>query len=100
VNYTYLKDHKEHPDAQVTPALLREYDMTNFDYQYMRKIVVQRVVERGWPEDWWAIMNTYGEDGVKSAIKEIAYFNDKDMSFVSRVFHIPLSEMLRTAAIR
>jgi hypothetical protein len=59
----------------------------------VRDVVVQRVVERGWPEDWNAIMNMYGEDGVREAIKQVAYLNDKDMNFVSNAFHIPFTEM-------
>ncbi len=93
MNYIYLRDHKKYPDAKVNPSLLWEYDLANFDYQLMKNIVVQRVIERGWPEDWNAILNMYSEDGVKKIIKDIPYLNDKDMNFVSNVFHIPLSEM-------
>jgi hypothetical protein len=35
----------------------------------------------------------YGIEGMKAAIKEIAYLNAKDMNFVSKLFEIPLSEM-------
>jgi hypothetical protein len=59
----------------------------------MKNVVVQRVIERGWPDDWYAMLNMYGEDGVISAIKAIPYLNDKDMNFVSHAFQIPLSEM-------
>ncbi len=93
MNYIYLKDHKEHPDAHLNPSLLWEYDLSSFDYQQMRNIVVQRVIERGWPEDWWAILNMYNEDGIKDAIRDIPYLNDKNMNFVSNAFHIPLSEL-------
>lgn len=54
---------------------------------------MQRVIERGWPNDWWAALNLYGEKGVKEAIKVIPYLNDKDMDFVSKAFGIPLSKM-------
>jgi hypothetical protein len=59
----------------------------------MRDIIVQRVIERGWPNDWYAMLNLYGIDGVKSAIKNIPYLNQKDMNFVSHQFNISLSTM-------
>jgi hypothetical protein len=60
----------------------------------MRNVVVQRVVERGWPNDWWAMLNLYGEKGVRDAITSIPYLSDKDMHFVSNIFQIPLNEMV------
>jgi hypothetical protein len=93
MNFIYLEDYEKHPDAKVNPALLWEYDLADFDFQQMRNIVVQRVIERGWPNDWWAALNLYGEKGMKDAIREIAYMNDKDMNFVSLAFDIPFSKM-------
>ncbi len=89
----YFDNYKQHPDAQVNPALLWEYDLSRFDFQQMRNVVVQRVVERGWPDDWYAALNLYGEDGMVAAIKELPYLNDKDMNFVSVIFEIPLPEL-------
>ena len=91
----FFSDYKKEENAKavVNPVLLWEYDLSNFDYNQMRNIVVQRVIERGWPNDWYAILNRYGEEGVKEAIKTISYLNDKDMNFVSLVFQIPLNEM-------
>ncbi|HEY2583034.1 MAG TPA: hypothetical protein VGI43_14570 [Mucilaginibacter sp.] len=93
MNFIYLEDYKEHPDAQINPTLLWEYNLSDFDFQQMRDIVVQRVIERGWPNDWWAALNLYGEKGMKDAIKSIPYLNDKDMNFVSKAFGIPISKM-------
>ena len=89
----YFDKYKEHKDAKINPSLLWEYDMSRFDFQQMRNVVVQRVVERGWPDDWYAALNLYGEDGMIAAIKEIPYLNDKDMYFASSIFEIPLAEM-------
>ena len=93
MNFAILRDYKKHIEAKINPTLLWEYDLNRFDYHAMRNVVVQRVIERGWPEDWWAALNLYGEDGMSKAIREIAYLNDKDMNFVSNAFDIPLSEM-------
>lgn len=84
---------KNFPDATLNPTLLWEYNVDGFNYKDMRDVVVQRVIERGWPNDWYAMLNLYGLDGVKDAIKNLPYLNDKDMNFVSHQFDIPLSSM-------
>jgi len=89
----YFDNYKEHTDAKINPSLLWEYDLAKFDFQQMRNVVIQRVVERGWPSDWYAALNLYGEEGMKRAIKALPYLNDKDMNFVSVIFDIPLSEL-------
>ncbi len=86
-------DYKNHPIKEVNPTLLWEYDLQNFDYQDMKKLVIQRVIERGWPNDFYAILNLYGLDGVKEAIKEIKSLNRIDKNFVSVVFEIPLKDL-------
>lgn len=77
-----------HKSAEVRPSLLWEYDLSNFDWQQMRNEVVQRVLERGRMDDFYAILNLYGEEGVKAALREIPYMNDKDMNFVCIAFDL------------
>lgn len=69
-----IEDYKKHPDAKFSPNLFWEYDMEHFDWQKMAVMVAQRVVERGWPEDFFAAINLYGLDGFVAAIKEIPLF--------------------------
>ena len=88
-----FSDYKKHNFKEVNPKLLWEYDLSDFDYQDMRNVVVQRVIERGWPDDFYAILNLYGEEGVKEAIKKIPTLNNVDMNFVKVVFNIPLNEL-------
>ncbi|TFF39696.1 DUF6922 domain-containing protein [Mucilaginibacter psychrotolerans] len=87
----YFDAYINHPEAIINPALLWEYDVAKIDYQSMRAVIVQRVIERGWPNDWYAMLNLYGIEGVKDTIKTLPYLNDKDMCFVSNQFNIPLS---------
>ena len=89
----YFDSYKNYPDAVVNPSLLWEYDLDKFNYDEMRNVVVQRVVERGWPNDWYAMLNLYGVNGDVEAIKKLPYLNPKDMNFVSVVFEIPLTDM-------
>lgn len=89
----YFDDFKNHPGATLNPHLLWEYKLSDFDFDEMRSVVIQRVIERGWPGDWYFILNKYGVDVIKATIKELAYLNDKDMNFVSHQFDIPLTSM-------
>ncbi|TCD01493.1 DUF6922 domain-containing protein [Pedobacter psychroterrae] len=89
----YFDNYIQFPDAKLDDKLLWEFDPKKIDLAGMRNIVVQRVIERGRPDDWYFILNYYGIEDVKGAIKKIAYLNDKDMHFVSHQFDIPLNEM-------
>lgn len=86
-------DYKNYTIKQISPHLLWEYNLNDFDYQAMRKVVVQRVIERGWPNDFYAIFNLYGKRGVIDTIKQIPYLNKIDINFVHKVFHIPLKQL-------
>lgn len=89
----YFDNFPDHKDKVISSSLLWEYDLSRFDFQKFRNIVVQRVVERGWRSDWYAALNLYGVEGMRTSIKELPYLNDKDMHFVSLIFDIPFSEM-------
>lgn len=89
----FFGNYRNHPEARINPKLFWEYDADRIDYEKMRSTVVQRVIERGWMEDWYGMLNRYGEEGVKEAIVNLSYLNDKDMNFVSKVFDIPLTTM-------
>lgn len=89
----FFDNYSQHKEAKVRPSLLWEYDMDRFDWQEMRTLVVQRVIERGRMDDFYAILNMYGLEGVKDAIKNIPYLNPKDESFVCSVFDIKKEEL-------
>jgi hypothetical protein len=89
----YFSNYKNYPEAKINPSLLWEYNIEKVDYNSMRNVIVQRVIERGWPLDWYAMLNLYGIDGVKKVIKELPYLNEKDMNFVSHEFSLPLTDL-------
>ena len=88
-----FEDYHNHRNAEVRPSLLWEYDLEKFDWQQMRNEVVQRVLERGRMDDFYAILNLYGVEGVKEALREIPYMNDKDMNFVCVAFDLRKEEL-------
>lgn len=53
----YFGGDKNFPDVALNPKLLWEFNLSDLDYNEMLNVVVQRVIERGWPEDWYFILN-------------------------------------------
>ena len=88
-----FEDFHNHRNAEVRPSLLWEFDLEKFDWQRMRNEVVQRVLERGRMDDFYAILNLYGVEGVKAALREIPYMNDKDMNFACVAFDLRKEEL-------
>lgn len=89
----FFDNYKEHSEARIRPSLLWEYDLERIDWQAMRTLVVQRVIERGRMDDFYALLNKYGLEEVKESIKEIPSMNPKDMSFVCSVFDLKKEEL-------
>lgn len=84
---------KHHP--KVKASLLWEYDLSDFDWQYMRALVVERVIQRGWDEDYYAIFALYGGlDGVRQIVRdEVLNLTNKEMAFVCVVFNLKKEEL-------
>ncbi len=80
---------------KVRPSLLWEYDLSAFDWQYMRALVVERVVERGWDEDYYALFALYGGmEGVRRIIRdEVLLLSGKDIAFVCAAFDLNKEEL-------
>jgi hypothetical protein len=89
----YFNDYLLHKEASLRKSLLWEYDPEKIDWLNMRNTIVQRVIERGWPDDFYAILNKYSLEGVKDAIREIPYLNKKDLAFVCTVFDLKKTEL-------
>ena len=79
---------------RINQSLLWEYDMARFDWQSSKTLVVQRVVEMGEPEDFYAAFDLYGgREGFREAIKSVPYLNALDMHFVCTVFNLKKEEL-------
>ena len=86
-------NYKNHKNDKLDPALFWDLDMNKFDPAKAPNIVVQRVVERGMVSDWQAMFNMFGVDEVKKIIRDLSYLSDRNMSFVSILFEIPINEL-------
>ena len=89
----FFDDYNLHKDAKIRDSLFWEYESDKLNWQEMKVVIVQRVIERGRMEDFYAIINLYGIEGVKETIKKIPYLNPKDMTFVSSVFEIKKEDL-------
>ncbi len=92
---TVFDDYAKHAgECAISPTLLWEYDLSDFDWWKSRKIVVQRVIERGWFNDFYAAINLYGGiDGFREIIKEVPDLSPRDMNFVCTVFGLKKEEL-------
>jgi len=92
-DFIIKKNTTAHP--QINKALLWDYDMSSFDWTAMRRIVVQRVIERGRKEDYLAIFRLYGGiEGVRQIVMdEVPWLSLKDMAFVCRTFDLKKEEL-------
>ena len=80
--------------VSISPSLLWEYDLSNFDWWKSRKIVVQRIIERGWLSDFYAAFNMYGGvEGFREIIKEIPSLSGRDLNFVCNAFNLNKEEL-------
>ena len=82
-------------EVSISPSLLWEYDLSCFDWWKSRKIVVQRIIERGWLKDFYAAFKLYGGiEGFREIIKEVPSLSPRDMNFVCVVFNLKKEEYL------
>lgn len=81
-------------DEHVNTSLLWEYDLKGFDWDNMKPLVIQRVIERGCLSDFYAIIQLYGYQGVKDTItSEIkCFYNDFDLYSACYLFDIEITE--------
>jgi hypothetical protein len=87
-------DWKEKNIKSISKSLLWEYDLAKFDWDDMQTVVMQRVIERGWLEDFYAAIAMYGGiDKVREIIKCIPILSEKDMNFVCIVFNLKKEDL-------
>lgn len=92
---TIFDDYKDsRAMCTLSPSLLWDYDLSCFDWWKSRKIVVQRVVERGWLSDYFAAFDLYGGiEGFRQIIKELPHLSSRDMNFVCIAFDLKKEEL-------
>ena len=78
---TKIKD-----NPQVSLHLLWDVDKSQIDWDKMKYFVVQRVIERGDVDDFYAIFRLYGgPEGVREIVKKLPAFYDPRDEALARV---------------
>ena len=88
-------DWEEHPGHKIRPHLLWEYNLDTFDWHKSRAIVVERVVERGRPEDWYAAIHLYGglDNFIDIVKNEVVRMHPKNLSYVCVGFDLKKEDL-------
>ena len=91
---TKIKD-----NPQICKGLLWDVNTSNMTDERLRKmklLVVQRVIELGEEEDYYAIFRLFGgPKGVREIIKQIrSVLHPKDEAFVRRVFNLKKEDLI------
>ena len=89
----FFDNYQNHQEARLRTSLFWEYEPEDIDWIAMRTLVLQRVIERGRMDDFYAALNLYGLNGFKEGIKNIPYLNAKDIAFVCTVFGVKKREL-------
>ena len=90
----FIRRFAKQEKPSISRSLLWDQDLESFDWNENKVLVVQRVIERGWPDDFCAAAAMYGgEAGFREIIKEIPYLSDKDMNFVCVCFDLKKEEL-------
>ena len=89
------KNEVKQQEVTIPKRLLWDMDLEKFDLQKNKKIVVQRVIEYGLPEDYNIIFSLYGGvQGVREIIKQIHHFRyPQDVAFVCIAFDLKKEEL-------
>ena len=87
-------DWKDKSPLKISSTLLWDYDLSTFDWENGKLIVVERIVESGQDNDFYAAIQLYGGlEGFIEIVKQGPYLNERDMNFVSKAFRIDLNEL-------
>ena len=79
--------------SDFSPHLFWDVDRATLDLEKHKRLIVERVVQRGSRQDLDRLLSYYGKDQVRDVLKQVAWLNEKDMAFVHVFFDIPFSEM-------
>ena len=83
---------KDNP--QVSSYLFWDIDKSKIDWNSMKEFVVERVIERGSENDFYAIFQLYGgPKGVREIIKKIEFCDPKDESLARILFNLKKNDL-------
>jgi len=79
---------------EFSPHLLWEYDLTTFDYDTSKAIIIERVIQRGNLKDWQIAIEIYGKDAFLQVVEDSNQLSDRDRNFTKLIIDSPLINAL------
>lgn len=79
--------------SDFSPHLFWDVNPMTLDLEKNKRLIVERVIQRGSRSDLAKLLAYYGRERVSEILKKIAWLNEKDMAFVHIYFDLPYSEM-------
>ena len=75
----------------ISPHLLWEYSMESFDFLKSKKLVIERIVQRGNIQDWRIMMDYYSKADILKTVRNSRQLSKKDKSFTEIFVDSPLA---------
>jgi len=72
---------KKIENSPISRHLLWEYNLSTFDFDRSKKVVIERVIERGSLEDWRWMVGYYGREVVLEVARGSKQLSKKDRNF-------------------
>lgn len=79
--------------ADFSPHLFWDVDRTKLDWEANKRLIVERVIQRGTRSDFDLLLSRYGKGDVKETVKELPWLDERDTAFVHAFFSIPYAEL-------
>jgi len=81
-------------NPQVSPHLLWDVDNSKIDWEAMKVFIVERVIERGDENDFYAIFRMYGgPEGVREIVKKTTFTDPRDEAMARALFNLKISDL-------
>lgn len=71
----------------ISPHLLWEYNLATFNYDRSKKVVIERVIQRGTLEDWQQIAKYFGTETILEIAQASKQLSQKDKDFTAIFIH-------------
>jgi hypothetical protein len=71
------------------PHLFWDIDLNSLDEEKNKRLIIERVLNRGTVDEFRQILSYYGDDTIKRVVVNIGTFDNKTLEFVHTFFHIP-----------
>jgi len=81
-------------NPQVSPHLLWDVDKSKIDWEAMKVFIVERVIERGDENDFYAIFQLYGGlEGVREIVKKTNFADPRDEALARTLFNLKIKDL-------